>query len=93
MNSQMEERHKMRSGRVPSTESSVPMDMRYATLLVWMCSLTWKLSKPYYWDFMEASSHRHDQLVTSIFSLSPLSRGWWGKTENSKLLTTAWFSW
>lgn len=75
MNSQMEEKHKVRAGRVPGTGSSVPMDMRCVTLLVWMCSLTWKLSKPYYWDVMEASSLRHDQLVTSIFSPSPLSGG------------------
>ena len=33
------------------------------------------LPTPYYWDFMEASSRRHDQFLT-VSSPSPLSEGW-----------------
>ena len=34
---------------------------------------------PCYWDFMEASSHRHDQLLTPFLALSLLWRmGAWG---------------
>lgn len=44
------------------------------------------LQTPYYWDFMETSSHRHDQLLNTFQLLTPLWRGWeWG-AENFKLL-------
>ena len=50
------------------------------------------LQTPYYWDFLAASSHRHDQLLTQF--LAPLSSGEWDKTaENSKLLIMDWSFW
>lgn len=44
----------------------------------------------YCWDFMEAASHRHDQLTP--FPLpSPLENG--DRAENSKLLIMVWSFW
>ena len=40
---------------------------------------------PSFWDFMEATSHRHDQSLTPLSALWLLKR-MWGVTENSKLL-------
>ena len=40
---------------------------------------------PSFWDFMEATSHRHDQSLTPLSAPSLLKR-MWGVTENSKLL-------
>ena len=70
-----EDIHSVRSGRVPSAGASVPVVLGYITLL--LCG--WSahpeaLGTPHYWDFMEASSHRHDQLLTSFPALSPLWR-------------------
>lgn len=56
---------------------------------VWMCLPTWKLSKPpiYYWDFMEASSCRCDQLLTPC--PAPLSLEDGQGAEDSKPLIMA----
>ena len=40
-----EDIHRVRTGRVPSTGASVPVDLGHLTLHVWMCSSTWKLSE------------------------------------------------
>lgn len=42
-----EEIHRARSGRVLSTEASVPKEMGCVTLAVWMCSSPWKISIPH----------------------------------------------
>ena len=54
----------------------------------------WKLSKlcMYYWDFMEASWHRHDQLLTS-FPAPASSLEDEGGAENAKLLIIGWSFW
>ena len=59
----------------------------------WMCSPTWKLLNPYFWDFMEASSRGHDQLLTPFPALLPsleteVKVG--ERAKNSKLLILAW---
>lgn len=41
-----EEIHIARSGRILSSEASVPVKVGHVTLPVWMCSPTWKLSEP-----------------------------------------------
>ena len=38
-----EEIHRTKSGRVLCTGASVPMELGWIALLVWMCSPTWKL--------------------------------------------------
>ena len=43
------------------------------------------LQAPSFWDFMEATSHRHAQSLTPLSAPSLLKR-MWGVTENSKLL-------
>ena len=48
----------------------------------------------YYWDFVEASSHRHDQLLSLLPASRPtLEDEEGGKAENSKLLIMAWSFW
>lgn len=57
-----EEIHGVRSGSVLSAGVSVPVGWDMVTLSAWMCSSTWKFLEPsYFWDFVKASSHRHDQ--------------------------------
>ena len=47
------------------------------------------LQNLYFWDFMEASSCRHDWSLTPFLALLPsLDNG--GGAENSKLLIMAW---
>ena len=42
-----EEIYRARSGKVPSTGTSVPMELGCLTFPVWMCSPTWRPSEPY----------------------------------------------
>lgn len=72
-----EDIHRVRTGRVPSAGASVPVDLGHVTLRVWMCSSTWKLSRPH-GMFMEALSHRHIQLLTAFpDSLPFVQKCWW----------------
>lgn len=47
---------------------------------------------PCYWDFMEAATHRHDQLLSPFPALSPLWRTG-GGAGNPKLLIMVWSFW
>lgn len=60
---------------------------------MWTCSPTQKFSELHTLGiYMEASSHRHDQLLSQ--SLAPLLfQERKDGTESSKLLITAWFFW
>lgn len=52
---------RVRSGRVPSTGASILMELECDSLLMLICSTTWKLSESHTVGiFMEASSYRHD---------------------------------
>ena len=53
--------HRARSERFLSAGASVPMELVYVPLPVWICSPTWKFSEPHTIGiFMEASSLRYD---------------------------------
>ena len=76
-----EEIHGVRSERVPSTGASVTMELGVRCPPgTWMCSPTWKVSEPHTSGiFMEASSRRHDQLLTPFPALLPTLEKWsWG---------------
>ena len=56
--------HVAKPERVLSTGNSVPVELRWVSLLTCPCFPTWRLSKPpATGTFMEASSYRHDQLL------------------------------
>lgn len=66
-----EEIHTARSGNVLSAGTSVPVDLGCITLLLGEQFTNLEvLLNLCYWDFMEASSLRHDQLYSQL--LSPL---------------------
>lgn len=83
--------HRMMSGRVPSAGASVLVELVYITLLVRGCvhqpGRSWN---PYYWDFMETSSHKHNQLLTPFPAPLPfLEIGLWSwkfQTSNHGLV-------
>ena len=74
--------HMVKSGRVPSTGASVPVESGCSPLPVWKCSSTWKLHKlctvGILWRFPHIGRKLHFQ------PLSLLSRVKSG-VENSKL--------
>lgn len=83
-----EEMCQTRSGRILSTGASVPVKLGCVTLLM-MCLSTCKL--PEFWTlgiFMEASSHRHDQLLAVSAPLWRMG----SRAENSNLFIHGWFS-
>lgn len=53
--------HVVEPGRVLSTGLSVPVELRWVSLLTCLCLPTWRLSKPPTGTFMEASLHRLDE--------------------------------
>lgn len=63
--------HRARSGRVPSTGASVPVQLGCVTLPVSGCVCQPGSHTPCFGDFMEASSHRHDKLLTPFSALLP----------------------
>ena len=70
--------------------TSVPMELGVRQPPdMWICSPTWKLPKPLSGIFMEVSSRRHNQLLTSFPAHLPsLERGVGGGqrgAENSKV--------
>ena len=68
----------------PSTGASVSEELRFANLEA--------LQTPYFLDFVEASSQRHDQLLTQYTAPLPsLQDG--SATKNSKFLIMAWSFW
>lgn len=74
-----EEIPRARFGRVSSTGASVPVELRCVILLLDTFANLEDLLTLYYWDIMEASSHRHDQLLTPFpFPLPSLKDGGWG---------------
>lgn len=91
-----EEIHKAKSGRSQSVGASVLTELGYINHLpgVDVFAHLQALRIPYYWDFVEASWHRCDQLLAQ-FSAPLLSLEEWegDVTENSKLLTVAWSFW
>ena len=90
-----EEIHRVRSGRVPSAGASVPMELGCVTLPVHGCVHPPGSSRnPVLLGFFtEASSCRHDWLLTPFPSPYPLWR-MEGGAENSKLLIMTWsFQW
>ena len=72
MNSKIGQRAK--SGRVMSPGASVPIELWYVTpsVLGYVYQPGSSPQNPYYWDFMEASSHSYDQLLTPFPAFSPL---------------------
>lgn len=63
--------HMAKPERVLSTGISVPVDLRWVSLLTCPCFPTWRLSKPpTTGTFMEASLHRLDKQTT--YFLAPL---------------------
>lgn len=86
-----EETHRMRSGRVLSTGASVLVELGGITLLVHMCSPTWKLSEAHTSGILWKLPY--DYLLSPFAALSPL----WGRgcgAENSKLsIMTCSFWW
>ena len=85
--------HRARSRRVLSTGASVPVELGCISLqYVDVFANLEPLWTPYFWDFMEASSRRHEQLLTPLLDWLPsLVDG--GRTENSKFLIMAWSFW
>lgn len=75
-----EELHKARSGRVLSAGASVSSRVGVChPFCTWMCSPNWKFSQPHVIAiFLEASSHRQVQLLTSFPVLLPSQEhgGW-----------------
>ena len=64
--------HRARSGKVPRAGASVPVELECVTLPVCGCIHHLEaLQTPHYWDFMEASSRRHDQLLTPFSAPLP----------------------
>lgn len=88
-----EELHGVRSGMVPSAETSVPVELGCTTLPdVFAYRKFPKL--PTIGNFMEASSCRHGQLLTQFpapLSSKEVVLGW--GAENSELLFMAWSFW
>lgn len=91
-----DEIHRARSGEggVPSAGASVPVELGCVSLPVSIRSPTWKVSKPKTIGiFMEASSCRHDQLLTPFLGPFPFLEKLEGRAENSKLLIMTWSFW
>lgn len=67
-----EEIHRAKSGRDPSTGASVSMKVGCASPSQYSDVFTnlEVLRIPYYWDLMDASSSRHDQLLTLFLAHS-----------------------
>lgn len=74
MNSPAEETHKVRSERVLSTGISSPWSWVHHLLACGQFNHPEAPRTPCYWDFMEASSCRHNQLLTLLPALSPFWR-------------------
>lgn len=86
-----DEIQRVRSRRVQSAGTSVPVELECVSLSVHSSQTYLEAHQAlYYWCFMEASSHRHDQLLKAFLdSLLSLDSG----AENSQLLHMAWSFW
>ena len=69
-----EETHRVRPGRVPSTHCGVGVCHPPSTTNV--TSNLEALWTPYYWDFMEAASCRHDHLLATFLAPFPSLKKW-----------------
>lgn len=82
-----EEAQRMRSGTVPSTEASVPVELGASPFWCVDVSPTWKhpeaLLLGFLWGFF--FSHRYDHLLTTFSS----GEVWGGRAESPKLLIMA----
>lgn len=64
-----EEIHRVRSRRSPSAGASVPGEVRVCHLSGWIVCQPGSSWNPF-WDFIEASSYRHDGSLTPFFLFS-----------------------
>ena len=71
MNSQMNRYRGVRSGRVPSIGASVLVEWGSTTFPGWCVHQAGSSSNLCRWGFMEASSRRHDQLLSPFPALLP----------------------
>lgn len=62
-------------GRVPSAGASVPMELGRVNFPCGCGHQPGSSQIPYYWDFMEVSSHVYDPLLTPV--PAPLLSGGW----------------